>query len=195
MTKLSKAQVRVLRVMVEHNVAVTVYLPTRSVSEGAYFSGFHNHKVRAVTVYTLEKKGLIENITPKSIQWQGSDYRITAAGREAIAAHPVDDDEPETWVIYIAAFEYGTARLSCVIVNRQTPKRYYVDSYKDIINAGYGISRWVVKKKHACFETEQAATEWLVKRAGKHVRVCRAKLMQANIEYEQLTERVAFMDD
>ena len=82
---ITKVQRRVLKVMMEYDT--TVMTITGRGGGHAFFRGLlgiSEKKVRPRTIWALERKGLVENITASMYRWKGSEYRITESGREAL---------------------------------------------------------------------------------------------------------------
>lgn len=76
MKKLSKAQIKLLRIMAE---GAKVYW-FRGLHSRCYLS--HSHRsLNYKTVFALKDRGLIEDIEPIEIRWRLSTFVITDAGR------------------------------------------------------------------------------------------------------------------
>lgn len=82
---ITKVQHRVLQAMMDHDT--TVMTMTGRGGGHAFFRGLLGtsveKKVRPRTIWALERKGLVENITAPMYRWKGSEYRITESGCEA----------------------------------------------------------------------------------------------------------------
>lgn len=98
--RLSKAQVRVIRIMYEHGCSAHVHRGTGLFGLHAFFGNgippFANVPIRARTVEALYKKGLVENITAPEWRWRGSQYILTEKGmdKEVSRRAPIKVEDP-----------------------------------------------------------------------------------------------------